>query len=261
MLKAELTGKTAVVTAGAGTVGEVICRTFAASGASVAVCDENIEKATDIAGRICADGGAAAPFLLDIRKRETFPGICSAICETFGKIDILVNNNVPQVRPEDRKPLHAFDETLCTDILQTGLDGIYYFSKAAMQDMAKRKSGAVVNILSILGLIPVPDQTPIVALSAGCVGFTKMWGVELSDDHIRVNAVASGIVRDEKNEDYLSTAEQVGKKLSHLAVKRLALPEDIANAALFLASDEAAYITGVVLPVDGGLSAGYVRSF
>ena len=88
-----------------------------------------------------------------------------------------------------------------------------------------------------------------------------MWGVELKDEKIRVNGVAAGIVKNEKNAAYLQTEEQVKPKLSHLAVERLATPEDIANAALFLASDEAAYITGVVLPVDGGLSAGYVRSF
>ena len=115
--------------------------------------------------------------------------------------------------------------------------------------------------MSIRGLIPVANQTPVVAAAGAQVGFTKMWGVELKDEKIRVNGVAAGIVKNEKNAAYLQTEEQVKPKLSHLAVERLATPEDIANAALFLASDEAAYITGVVLPVDGGLSAGYVRSF
>lgn len=150
---------------------------------------------------------------------------------------------------------------LYDDIITANLDNVYYFSKAAMQDMAKRKKGAVVNVMSIRGLIPVANQTPVVAAAAAQVGFTKMWGVELKEEKIRVNGVAAGIVKNEKNAAYLQTEEQIKPKLSHLAVERLATAEDIANAALFLASDEAAYITGVVLPVDGGLSAGYVRSF
>ena len=228
---------------------------------------ENIRSAKDeaaakkVAAEINAAGGQAEGFALDIRKKETFTGVCDAILAKFGTIDFLVNNESEEIAPEDRKPLHEFDMDLYDDIITANLDGVYYFSKAAMQDMAKRKKGAVVNVMSIRGLIPVANQTPVVAAAGAQVGFTKMWGVELKDEKIRVNGVAAGIVKNEKNAAYLQTEEQVKPKLSHLAVERLATPEDIANAALFLASDEAAYITGVVLPVDGGLSAGYVRSF
>ena len=261
MLKTDMSGRTAVITAGAGVVGVAICKVFAANGAKVAVCDKDEAAAKKVAAEINAAGGQAEGFALDIRKKETFTGVCDAILAKFGTIDFLVNNESEEIAPEDRKPLHEFDMDLYDDIITANLDGVYYFSKAAMQDMAKRKKGAVVNVMSIRGLIPVANQTPVVAAAGAQVGFTKMWGVELKDEKIRVNGVAAGIVKNEKNAAYLQTEEQVKPKLSHLSVERLATPEDIANAALFLASDEAAYITGVVLPVDGGLSAGYVRSF
>ena len=261
MLKTDMSGRTAVVTAGAGVVGAAICKVFSANGAKVALCDKDEAAAKKVAAEINAAGGQAEGFALDIRKRETFKGVCDAILAKFGTIDFLINNESEEIAPEDRKPLHEFDMDLYDDIITANLDNVYYFSKAAMQDMAKRKKGAVVNVMSIRGLIPVANQTPVVAAAAAQVGFTKMWGVELKEEKIRVNGVAAGIVKNEKNAAYLQTEEQIKPKLSHLAVERLATAEDIANAALFLASDEAAYITGVVLPVDGGLSAGYVRSF
>ena len=113
-----------------------------------------------VAAEINAAGGQAEGFALDIRKKETFTGVCDAILAKFGTIDFLVNNESEEIAPEDRKPLHEFDMDLYDDIITANLDGVYYFSKAAMQDMAKRKKGAVVNVMSIRGLIPVANQTP-----------------------------------------------------------------------------------------------------
>jgi len=257
MLQTNLQGKVAVVTAAAGAVGREIARVFAASGAKVAVCDGDYGKAARVAEALHKAGNEAAAFELDIRKKETLGGVCAAIVAKFGKIDILINNENQTVKPQKRKPLHEFDDRLFDDVLQAGAYGLYHFSKAVMREMANRGGGAVVNITSILGLGPAADQTAVVAVSAGTIGFTRMWGVELSDSHIRVNAVAAGIVGPGKD----AAGENAAGKLTHLGVKRLARPEDIANAALFLASDDASYITGVVLPVDGGLNAGYVRSF
>ncbi len=261
MLRTNLKGKVAVVTAGAGAVGREIAKVFAASGAKVAVCDRDHDKAADVAEALNKAGNEAAAFELDIRKKDTFNEVCAAIIVKWGKIDVLINNENEIIKTEERKPLHEFDDRLFEDVLQVGAYGLYYFSKAVMREMAKRGGGAVVNITSILGLVPAADQTPVVAVSAGTIGFTRMWGVELSESHIRVNAVASGIVGAGKDAAALDTVKIAAGKLTHLGVKRLARPEDIANAALFLASDDASYITGAVVPVDGGLNAGYVRSF
>ena len=258
MLRTEMTGKVAVITAGAGVIGEEICKTFAASGAAVAVCDKNLAAAEKVADIITAAGGKSKAYALDIRNKDTFADVVSAIAADFGGLDLLINNENEEIAPCDRKPLHEFDMDMYDDIVTAGIDGVYYFSKACTQEMEKRGKGAIVNVLSVRGVIPVANQSPVVAVAAAQVGYTRMWGVEMKDYNIRVNAVAAGLSRNEKNADTLADPES---KLSHVAVKRLCQPSDIANAALFLASDDAAYITGAVLPVDGGLAAGYVRSF
>ncbi len=258
MLQTKMTGKVAVITAGAGVIGEEICKTFAASGAAVAVCDKDGQAAEKVADAIVKAGGKAKGYALDIRKKETFFDVVSAIEQDLGGVDILVNNENEEIAPADRKPLHEFDMDQYDDIVNAGINGIYYFSKACSQAMEKRGKGAIVNVLSIRGVVAVANQSPVVAVAAAQVGYTRMWGVEMKDYNIRVNAVAAGLSRNDKNADTLTNVEG---KLSHVAIKRLCEPADIANAALFLASDDAAYITGTVLPVDGGLSAGFVRSF
>ena len=271
MLRTNLQGKVAVVTAAAGAVGREIVGAFAASGATVAVCDRDYDAAAGVAWELNEAGGEAAGFELDIRNKDAAGKVCAAIAERFGRIDILVNNENETVGPKERKPLHEFDDRLFDELLLVGAYGLYYFSKAVMREMAKNGGGAVVNVTSILGMVPAANLTPAVAVSGGTIGFTRMWGEELSDANIRVNAVAAGIGAAENDResadagnatagDAVAGAEATGK-LTHLGVKRLTRPEDIANAVLFLASDEASYITGAVLPVDGGLNAGYVRSF
>lgn len=261
MLKTDLSGRTTVVTAGAGVIGKEICKVFAANGAKVAVCDKDEAAAKKVAEEIKAEGFVAEGFGLDIRNFDSFEGVLADVRKALGDVAILVNNENEEIRPEDRKPLHEFDVEMYEDIVYADINGLFMFTKAAMQDMVKASKGVVVNITSIRGLVPVANQTPVVAVSGAAVGLTRMWGVECKDAHIRVNAVAAGLSKNEKNADYLDTPEKIEKKLPHLAVHRLAEAADIANAALFLASDEASYITGAVLPVDGGLNAGYVRSF
>jgi len=124
--------------------------------------------------------------------------------------------------------------------------------------MALRKNGSVVNITPVWGLTPISNHSPVVAVAAAVVGMTKMWGVELKNEGIRVNAVAAGITAEELD----STPPGLQKnRLAHLAVQRPVAPDELASAAFFLASGAAGYITGALLPVDGGLCAGYARSF
>ena len=261
MLRTELTGKVAVITAGAGVIGKEIVKTFAASGAAVAVCDKDLAAAKEVAASVVAGGGKAAAFGMDIRKQAEFPAIVAEIVKTFGGIDILVNNENEEIPEADRKEVQDIDMAEYDDLINAGVYGIYGWSKQCILEMVKRGGGSVVNVVSVRGVVPCPNQTAIVAVAGAQVGFTRMGGVELKNEHVRVNAVAAGLSKNEKNAADLATDEAVEKKMSHLAIHRLCNGEDIANAALFLASDDAAYITGAVLPVDGGLSAGYVRSF
>jgi 3-oxoacyl-[acyl-carrier protein] reductase len=250
MDKPSLYGRTAVITDGAGEIGRAICDVFAKSGVNIAVCDENLADAQKTAATLTDYGIDAEGFLVNLGKREELAGACEAIINRFGRIDILVNNDNIELSDEERVPLHEMDMERYDEIIDKGINGFFAFSKLCIQNMAKNKCGSVVNVTSIRGLVAVANQTPVTAVSSAVVGMTRMWGVELTSENIRVNAVAVGII---------SCSNP--KKLSHLAIKRPATPEEIASAVLFLASDEASYITGVVLPVDGGLNAGFIRSF
>lgn len=260
MLETGLSGKTAVVTAGAGSIGRAVCEAFAKSGARIAVCDRDAAAARSFAEALRAFGAVAEGFEVNPGRRAELAGACDAIIGRFGRIDVLINNENAILRSEERVPLHEFDMRRCDEIITEGIKGFFMFSQCCMRDMALRKNGSVVNITSIRGLVPVACQVPVVAVSAAVIGMTKMWGVELKNERIRVNAVAAGITDDEL-ELTSKTPEDKGLRLSHLAIQRPAKLEELAAATLFLASDAASYITGAVLPVDGGLSAGYVRSF
>jgi len=253
-------GKTAVVTAGAGIAGRAICAAFADNGARVAVCDGDPASACHYAKKLRESGADAEGFEVNFGKRSELAAACDAIIKRFGKIDILINNENAILLPDERAVLHELDMELCEKIINDGIKSFFTFSRRCMQDMASRKSGSVVNITSIRGLIPVAFQTPIIAVASAVIGMTKMWGVELKNEGIRVNGIAAGFTEDEF-ELTTQTTDDKTRKLAHLAIQRPVQAEELAAAALFLASDGAGYITGAVLPVDGGLSAGYVRSF
>jgi len=255
-----LSGKTAVVTAGAGAAGRAICELFAREGAHVAVCDRDPVSAEAYAGELRGLGLSADGFCVDFSRREHLAEACAAIARRLGKIDILVNNENEILLPEERAPLHEMDIVRCGDMIDRGIKSFFTFSKHCMQDMALRKSGSVVNITPVYGLTPVANQTPVVAIASAVVGLTKMWGVELKNEGIRVNAIAAGIT-DADLEPATGIPDSKKRRLAHLAIQKPVAPGELAEAALFLASDAAGYITGTILPVDGGLSAGYARSF
>ena len=130
------------------------------------------------------------------------------------------------------------------------------FAKLCSQDMAKRKSGNIINFISVRGISSVSDQSVTVAISAGLHGMTRMWGVEMNEYNIRANCIAVGVLEDEPE---LPCGNEV--RFSHANMKRPCTADEAAAVALFFASDASSYITGSVIPVDGGITAGLARSF
>ena len=244
----DLSGRTALVTGGSRGIGRAIALRLAGQGADVAFSyrgNEAAAKAT--VGDIEAVGRKGLAVQADVSDAEAADGLVKTVIETFGKIDILVNN--AGITRDDlimRMSVEAFRE-----VLETNLFGAFYMTKAVTRPMLKAKGGRIVNITSVSGQAGQTGQANYSAAKAGLIGLTKATARELASRSITCNAVAPGFVLTELTQD-LPEALQA-EITSRTPLGRFGTTEEIANAVAFLASDDAAFITGQVLAVDGGL--------
>ena len=239
--------KVALVTGGSRGIGEAVCRRLAEDGFFVVVASRTREKVDEVAAAIKADGGDAVGFSLDVRDIASFQGKISEITKEWGPTLVLVNNAgitddnlMLRIKPE------AFDS-----VIETNLKGSFFLAQAVLRPMMKARWGRIVNITSVVGLMGNPGQTNYAASKAGMVGWTKSLAREVSSRSITVNAVAPGYVETEMTQGLSDEVRQ--RFLDQVPVGRMGLPQDVAHAVSFLASEGAAYITGQVLTVDGGL--------
>lgn len=250
MIQVDLNGKVAVVTAAGTQLGTAIAKALAENGATVAVLDADLKKAEQAAAAI---GAKAKAYEADVMKKDTLMGVCKQIEEDLGSLDILVNNEKDTLPKEARKPLHEVDMDRYYAIADRELLGLYYMTKAAMQGMAARKNGIVVNITSALGLTPQKGMIANVATATATISLTRVWALEMTPDNIRVHAVARGELPYEN--------EVSADAIDHMATKRPLAIADVVGAVLYSVSDEAAYENGSVITVDGGLHYGFMRNF
>ena len=247
--------KVVVVTGAAGGLGRAMAAHFAQDGAKVAMCDlRGVEEAAK------EIGGSVRPYSFDITDRESVNSFMKKIAEDFGGIDVLVNNAGINVGPEERRTVDAFSDKWWDMILKVDLDGTYNCTKAAVSYM--KEGGSVVNISSIVGMVPLRNQCAFASAKAAVINFTKAIAMELAPKGIRANAVCPGTIGIAITNKLWSNDSVMAGLLSHIPMGRQGLPEEIASATAFLASDAASYITGAVLPVDGGWTCGgYARNF
>jgi 3-oxoacyl-[acyl-carrier protein] reductase len=244
----DLSGRTALVTGGSRGIGRAIALRLAGQGADVAFSyrgNESAAKAT--VGDIEALGRKGLAVQADVSDAEAADGLVKTVIDAFGKIDILVNN--AGITRDDlimRMSVEAFRE-----VLETNLFGAFYMTKAVTRPMLKAKGGRIVNITSVSGQAGQTGQANYSAAKAGLIGLTKATARELASRSITCNAVAPGFVLTELTQD-LPEALQA-EITSRTPLGRFGTTEEIANAVAFLASDDAAFITGQVLAVDGGL--------
>lgn len=250
-----LENKVVVVTGAAGGLGQAMARQFAADGAKVAVCD--LRGAMAIAEEI---GGYARGYEFDITDREVVNQYMAQIAADFGGIDVLVNNAGINVGADDRHPVDGFSDKWWDAILKVDLDGTFNCTKAALAYM--KEGSSIVNISSIVGMVPLRNQCAFAAAKAGVLNFTKAIAMELAPRGIRANVICPGSIGIAVTNLLWQSSSAMEGLLSHIPMGRQGTPEEIANATVFLASDAAAYITGAVLAVDGGWTCGgYARNF
>jgi 3-oxoacyl-[acyl-carrier protein] reductase len=243
-----LANKVAIVTGGAQGIGAAIAQRFAAEGASVAVVDINLEKAHETTENVRSLGVEAEAYHVDVANTEEVKNVVSDIVKRFGRVDLLVNN-AGITRDGLLLTMSEQDWDL---VIAVNLKSIFNFTKAVARQMIKQKSGSIVNVSSVVGLRGNPGQINYSASKAGVIGATKSSAKELASRNIRVNAVCPGYIQTAMTEQLDEKAKQA--LLDYIPAKKLGLPADVANAALFLASDLASYVTGETLRVDGGMA-------
>jgi 3-oxoacyl-[acyl-carrier protein] reductase len=246
-----LRGKVAVITGAASGFGEGMARRFAAEGAKIVVSDINEDGGRKVAGEIVQGGGEASFVKADVASRAEVAALVESAVSTYTRLDIMVNNAGYTHR---NQPMLDVSEEQYDRIFAVNVKAIYLAALAVVPVMRRQGGGVILNTASTAGLRPRPGLTWYNGSKGAAITLTKSMAVELAPDRIRVNALCpvageTAMLADFMGED---TPENRAKFRASIPLGRLSLPEDIANAALYLVSDEANFITGVCLEVDGG---------
>jgi 3-oxoacyl-[acyl-carrier protein] reductase len=241
-------GKVAVVTGGAQGIGEAISMTLAKEGAAIAVIDVNLEKAQATVENIKKLGVDAEAFKADVSNNADVAAVVDKIVDRFKKIDILVNNaGVTRDNLLIRMSEQEWDL-----VIAINLKGTFNFTQKVGRVMMKQRTGAIVNISSVIGLMGNAGQTNYSASKAGVIGITKSVAKELAGRNVRVNAVCPGYIQTAMTDKL--TEEVKAKMLEFIPTKTMGTAQDVANVVLFLASDLSNYVTGETIRIDGGMA-------
>ncbi len=240
-------GKIALVTGAARGIGQATALKLAAGGADIALCDLQKEWIAETEAKVKALGRRAESFAMNVANSEDVTRAVGEVEKAFGRIDVLVNN--AGITKDGL--LMRMSEEDWDDVLDINLKGTFLCTKAVSRIMMKQRSGSIVNVASIIGLIGNAGQCNYSASKAGVIALTKSVAKELAPRNIRANAVAPGFISTKMTDNL---PEEIQKKmLDNIPLKRFGTPDDVANVIVFLAGDEAAYVSGQVLTVCGGM--------
>jgi 3-oxoacyl-[acyl-carrier protein] reductase len=245
-----LSGRVALVTGASQGIGHAIALKLAAAGATLAAAARNQEKLHEVVGKISGTGGTAAAFALDVSDEEQIKSAIKAVIAQFGKVDILVNNaGITRDQLVMRMKRADWDA-----VIQTNLTSAYLCTQMAIGSMLKQRWGRIINVTSIFGQMGQAGQANYAASKAGLIGLTMAIAREVGSRNITCNAVAPGFIATAMTDMLPAELKEAGLKAVPLG--RIGTPEDVAGAVRFLASEEASYITGHVLNVNGGMLMG-----
>jgi len=243
----KLKGRVALITGAAQGIGKSVALLLAQNGADIVVSDINLEKAEETAKEIESIGSKAIAIKVDVANLKDVERMVESILEKFGKIDILVNN---AGITRDKLILRMTEEDWDA-VLNVNLKGTFNCTKTVVRHMAKQRSGKIVSIASVVGEMGNAGQVNYSASKAGVIGLTKTIAREFAQRRINVNAIAPGYIETPMTEVLPEKVKEELKRL--IPMERLGKPEDVAEAVLFLVSEESNYITGHVLNVNGGI--------
>lgn len=246
-----LKDKVAIITGGGRNIGRAIAHAFADEGAKVVVADYNLEAAENVSKEIEEKGTECTCVHVDLAKFENIEKLVNTVMNKYKRIDILVNNAGVQLNKQTLLELdeHEWDYTMLVNTRST-----CFLSKAVAEIMKEQGGGRIVNMASIAGRIFEPYNLAYAVSKAGVTALTGQTAVELAQYNINVNAVAPGFVDTDFNRETLSRPNARQEISKNIPMNRLAQPDDIAGAVVFLASDKASYITGQTIVIDGGLT-------
>jgi 3-oxoacyl-[acyl-carrier protein] reductase len=251
-----LKDRVALITGGAAGIGKATARRFIEEGAKVVICDVNAEAGAAAAEEL---GGNAEFHQVNVTDRQAVQAWVDGVVDKYGRVDVLVNNagvlrDNMLVRVKDGELVKQMPEAEFDLVIAVNLKGVFNCTQAVAPTMIQQGGGVILNASSIVGLDGNFGQTNYVATKAGVIGMTKVWARELGRYNIRVNAVAPGFTATEM---VMQMPDKVLESMvARVPLGRMGQPRDIANTYLFLASDEASFITGTVLRVDGGIVVG-----
>jgi NAD(P)-dependent dehydrogenase (short-subunit alcohol dehydrogenase family) len=246
-----LTDRVAIVTGGASGIGLATARHLAREGAAVVIADIDGSRGQAEAGALDDEGYPVSFVRTDVSETDEVQQLVATAVDRYGEIDILFNNaayldidhygSVTETSEEDWRR--------CIDVTLTG---VYLCSKYVIASMLRGGGGAIVNTASVGGLVGFGKHAAYCAAKGGVIQLTREIAIDYADQHIRCNAVCPGLIATPMNKEYLSDAATLERSLINPVIKRPGTPDEISNAVVFLVSDAASYITGAVLPVDGG---------
>ena len=251
----QLSGKVAFITGGGTGIGRACALAFAREGAQVAVAGRRKEPLDKVAGEIAAAGGKSLALSCDVTQRSSVEGALAQVEKHFGRLDTLVNNAGAVVVATVE---HTSDEDW-NRVLTVNLTGTFFVSRAALAPLRRAGGGSIVNIGSALGLVARKDRAAYCAAKTGVSGLTRAMALDHAHEKIRVNCICPTLVATElgmKSIHRTANAEaEIQKRIAEIPIGRLGKPEDVAAMAVYLASEDASWVTGASFPLDGGLTA------